>query len=174
LEIPLFFRTIETTALSIWLRDSTSLWAYPMVLLFHTLGLVMLAGPSIVLDLRILGVAPQLPVAPMARFHKLVWLGFWITLASGVLLLIAYPTKAFTDPVFYVKIACVVGAMVCVQKIHHRLFRPSEKQADQMASMAANLARLSLLFWAGAIIAGKFIEYTYRYVVHPSILPRIV
>ena len=174
MEIPMFFRTIELSPLSIWLRDSQSFWAYPVVLLAHTLGLVMLAGPSIVLDLRILGVAPQLPLSPMARFHKLVWWGFWVNLASGTILLIAYPTKAFTDPVFYVKMASVFGAMICVQKIHHRLFRPSATRTDEMALAARNLAKLSLLCWSGAIIAGKFIEYTYRYVVHPSILPRII
>jgi hypothetical protein len=150
------------------MRDSQSFLAYPMIILLHTLGLVMLAGPSIVLDLRILGVAPQLPLSPMQRFHKMVWWGFYINLISGTILLIAYPTKALTDPVFYLKMACVLGAMVCVQMIHHRLFRPSAEQADTMAFQSKNLAKISLLCWFGAIVAGKFIEYTYRYIVYPS------
>jgi hypothetical protein len=166
LAIPTFLRSIEASGLSMWMRDSTSLWAYPMVILFHTLGLALLAGPSIVLDLRILGVAPQLPLAPMESFHKIVWWGFYINLISGTVLLIAYPTKALTDPVFYLKMASVVGAMVCVQMIHNRLFRPAGADADKMAVYSTNLAKISLVCWFGAIVAGKFIEYTYNYIVY--------
>ena len=149
-----------------WMRDSQSFWAYPLVIPVHTLGLVMLAGPSILLDLRVLGVAAELPLSPLQRFHKMVWWGFYINLISGTILLIAYPTKALTDPVFYLKLACVVGAMVCVQKIHHRLFGVPGSEAVKMAARARNLAKISLACWFGAIVAGKFIEYTYNYIVY--------
>jgi hypothetical protein len=168
LVIPTFLRSIEGSGLSIWMRESQSLWAFPTVILLHTLGLVLIAGPSVVMDLRILGVAPQLPLSPMERFHKMMWGGFFLNLFSGVILLIAYPTKAFTDPVFYLKMTCVAGAVICMQMIHNRLFRPSTAQADKVAFRSRTLAKFSLVCWFGAIVAGKFIEYTYRYIVYPS------
>jgi hypothetical protein len=168
LGIPTFLRSIEASSLSMWMRESQSLWAFPAVILLHTLGLVLIAGPSVVMDLRILGVAPQLPISPLERLHKMMWGGFFLNLFSGVILLIAYPTKALTDPVFYLKMSCVAGAVVCMQMIHNRLFRLSAGQANTMALRSRNLAKVSLACWFGAIVAGKFIEYTYRYIVYPG------
>ena len=36
-----------------------------------------------------------------------MWAGFWVNAVSGVLLLIAYPTKALTNPLFYVKLVLI-------------------------------------------------------------------
>jgi len=54
----------ETNAFFIWLRESPSIWAYPSVFFVHTIGLIFTAGLSIIINMRILGLAPQLPVAP--------------------------------------------------------------------------------------------------------------
>jgi len=50
---------IETTALSVWVRESPSLWAFPFVLILHTVGMGFLVGTNIALDLRVLGFAPR-------------------------------------------------------------------------------------------------------------------
>jgi hypothetical protein len=46
---------IENTAFGIWVRESGSMWSYPMIITFHAWGMAMLAGLSAVIDLRILG-----------------------------------------------------------------------------------------------------------------------
>ena len=38
---------------------------------------------------RILGLAQNLPLAPMERFYRVMWIGFWINVGSGIVLLIA-------------------------------------------------------------------------------------
>jgi hypothetical protein len=100
-----YLALIENSALSEWIRGSESLFAFPAIITLHTIGMGFLAGGSAAIDLRILGFAPQIPLRTMARFLPLLWLAFVVNAATGTLLLIAYPTKALTNPVFYVKLS---------------------------------------------------------------------
>lgn len=153
--------------MSVWLRESPSLLAYPSFLAAHTIGMAFLAGPNVAIDLRILGVAPRLPLAPLERFFRLMWLGFAVNVISGVVLLVAYPTKALTDPVFYIKLGFVVLAVTYMQLIRNRVFRVLPLADEFVVTKGKFLAVASLFCWAGAITAGKFMEYTYRYLVYP-------
>lgn len=77
---------LEATALSIWLRESSTIWAYPTVLTLHTIGLAVLVGASAALDLRLLGFGSAIPLATFAKAFRVIWIGFWINAVSGVLL----------------------------------------------------------------------------------------
>src|SRR5436309_12171806 len=98
------FSWIETSALSSWIRESPSLWAFPFILILHTVGMGFLVGPNVAMDLRILGFAPRIPLSLFEKFFGVMKVAFVINVISGVLLLIAYPTKALTNPLFYVKL----------------------------------------------------------------------
>src|SRR5215467_15346560 len=113
---PLFLKTIEDTGISTWLRESESPFAFYFVLLFHTFGLALLVGANAVIDLRLLGIQREIPLAPLKRLFNIMWVGFAINAASGVLLLIAYPTKAFTNPVFYLKLTLIALAVLVMAK----------------------------------------------------------
>src|SRR5438034_10496776 len=119
---PLFLQTIEDTGLSTWLRESESPFAFYFVLLFHTFGLALLVGANAVLDLRLLGVQREIPLAPLKRLFGIMWSGFAINAASGVLLLIAYPTKALTNPVFYTKLTLIALAVWVMTKLNSQVF----------------------------------------------------
>jgi hypothetical protein len=62
-----FLARLEQSGFSTWVRESTSVWAYPTVLFLHTLGLGFLVGASMVIDLRLLGFSNELPIAPMKK-----------------------------------------------------------------------------------------------------------
>ena len=79
----------ETNGFLIWLRESPSIWAYPTVFFLHTIGLIFTAGASIIINTRLLGAMPQLPVAPFARFFRPIWIAFWVTAISGVIMVAA-------------------------------------------------------------------------------------
>src|SRR5207253_7806006 len=106
-EPALLLQTIEESGLSTWLRESESPFAFYFVLLFHTFGLALLVGANTVIDLRILGVAREISLAPLKRLFRIMWIGFGINALTGVLLIIAYPTKALTNPVFYLKLTFI-------------------------------------------------------------------
>src|SRR5438270_6343899 len=67
---------LENTSLSTTLRDSPNVFLYPTILAFHTLGLAFFVGLSSAIALRVLGVAPGLPLAPFRQFYPVMWLGF--------------------------------------------------------------------------------------------------
>src|SRR3954454_6181925 len=99
---------IENRGFGIWVRESGSLWPYPTIIFLHSLGLSVLVGINAALDLTLLGLAPGLPFRPLEKLFPIMWAGFWINTASGVALLIADATTLAANPVFYVKMACVV------------------------------------------------------------------
>lgn len=162
---PEFLRTIEQSGLAAWMRESDSFLAYPAIITLHTFGLALLVGLSAAICLRLLGVAPGIPLAPLERFFPLIWLGFWVNAVTGVMLVISYPTKALTDPVFYVKLGFIAAAMVYMQLIRNRVFRHANPAP---AANGKHLAAVLLLMWFGAIFAGKFIEYTYTNLIYPG------
>src|SRR5436190_23542285 len=102
-----FLAWLESTAASEWVRGSPSLFAFPGILSCHTVGMGLSAGINAAIAFRILGVAPNVPIQEMKRFLPIMWFGFWLNFASGIILLIGYPTKALTNPVFYLKLVLV-------------------------------------------------------------------
>ena len=142
-----FLIWLEATALSTWVRESASVFAFPSILSLHTVGMGLVAGLSAAIALRILGFAPQVPFAEMQRFLPVMWFGFWLNAISGVFLLIAYPTKALTNPVFYLKLLFIGLAVTSAIKA--------------MPKGSKLWASLSLAGWTGAITAGRLLAYTY-------------
>lgn len=182
-----FFTWLESTAFSVWMRESPSVFAFPIILAVHTIGLGLLAGINAALDLRLLGVAARIPLSEFRRFWPLLWLGFWLNVISGLALIAAYPTKALTNPIFYVKLGLVAAALAILRRVHgfltasafvpagvdvrHGQSFPAALDSTLVAGTAApvvprlerakKLAVASLMCWAGAIGAGRFLAYTY-------------
>ena len=156
-----FFYWIETSAFSIWTRESTSVFAFPTFLIVHAVGMALVAGMNAAIDLRILGFAPRVPLTKMKRFVPLIWAGFWISLASGAILLIAYPTKALTNPVFWAKMVFVAVGLVQLRIIDRRLLGDPGLDGQSLPTTARRLAWGSLACWVGAIFTGRFLAYTY-------------
>ena len=154
-----FFAWLEESALGEWIRGSESLLAFPGILVLHALGMAGLVGGSIAIGLRILGVAPNIPVGGMAGFLKILWIGLILNVLSGVLLVIAYPTKAMTNPVFGLKMALVVLGFFSLRMIVREVFAAGPVTA--LSGRAKFFAALSLACWVGAIVAGRFLAYTY-------------
>jgi hypothetical protein len=151
-----FFAWVEGSALSIWLRESESLLAFPGVLTVHALGLAFAVGTSVAVDLRLLGFLPGVPLAAMARFLPVFWAGLAANVVSGVLLLIAYPTKALTNPIFLVKMLCIGGAVAILLVVRRAVLT-----APQPGRRGTGLAVASLGLWFGAIASGRLLAYTY-------------
>jgi hypothetical protein len=153
------FMGIETSAVSTFLRESPSLWVFPFILILHTWGLAFLAGSNIVLDVRVLGLVPDIPLRSLERYFLVMWTAFWVNAVSGVLLLIAYPTKALTNPLFYVKLTLIAIAFVTAHRIRRRL-HGGPGDAPYEASRLRLLATVSLVCWVAAIPAGRLLAYT--------------
>jgi len=148
-----FFIWVESSWFSVWVRDSPSLLAFPAILTAHTIGLGLIAGMDIAHDLRVLGAAPRIPVVEFNRFLPIMWFGLWLNVITGICLIIAYPTKALTNPVFYLKLTLIAIALL--------MMKPIRRAVAAGAGSTKRLAVASLVCWAGAITAGWLLAYTY-------------
>jgi hypothetical protein len=157
-----FLAFIENSALSEAIRGSESLLAFPGIITVHALGLGFLAGGSAAINLRILGFAPGISLKAMGRFLPVVWLAFAANAVSGTLLLIAYPTKALTNPLFYIKLCLVALAMGLVYRIGRTVLRNPDGDPS-VAATGKILALASLATWIAVIMAGRFLAYTHTW-----------
>jgi hypothetical protein len=151
-----FTTWLENTAPSIWVRESPTLWAFPFILIVHAWGMGFLAGGNAAVDLRVLGIARTIPLPAMGKFYPVMWFGFVINAISGVLLLIGYPTKALTNPVFYLKLLCIAVGMVLMVWLRRNAVRNAAAPSPRARAFAA----FSLLVWAVAIVSGRLLAYT--------------
>jgi hypothetical protein len=168
LALPLVLKSIEESGFSTWMRESDSPFAFYFVLLFHTFGLSLLVGANALVDLRLLGFFRSIPLAPLKRFFRIMWVGFGINATTGLLLLVSYPTKALTNPDFYLKLTIIGVAIWIVTRLQKHVFGDTSATEAEMMAKGASLARWSLLLWVGAISAGRLLAYTYTYITFPS------
>jgi hypothetical protein len=155
-----FFLSIEGSPLSVWMREATTLWAFPFVLILHTVGLAFLVGVNVAIDLRVLGGAMGVPLLSLRRYYRWMWAGFWVNAFSGVLLLIAYPTKALTNPLFYLKLTLIGIGLVLAAKIRRYVTGGTVGATDSAPRHLRILAAASLLIWVASITTGRLLAYT--------------
>ena len=157
-----FLLWLENTWLSQWVIGSPSMFAFPGIISLHAIGMGFAVGISAAIDLRILGIAPGVPLSEFRRFLPILWAGFWVNAVSGVLLLIGYPTKALTNPVFYLKLLCIFIAMALLVRIDRRIVDGPVAQGEAVYwRQLRRLATVSLACWTIAIFAGRLLAYTY-------------
>jgi hypothetical protein len=155
-----FFQWLETGAFSTWLRESPSIMVFPFILILHTVGLAFLVGANVAINGRIVGLARGKPLQSMRRYYRAMWAGFWVNAFSGVLLLIAYPTKALTNPVFYLKLTLIAAALVLASAIRKRSVQTPVAAGAVAPHRLRALAIAGLACWLIAITAGRLLAYT--------------
>ena len=168
--VPAFLNTIEQTGFSIWIRESESVFAYYLILVLHTIGLSFLVGTSALVAFRLLGMAPALPLPPLRQLYRLIWGGLWLNVMSGMLLLFAYPTKALTNPVFYLKLALVALAVWSMMGIERRFLGDASDVDPALMAKARWLAVASLLLWCAVVGTGRLLAYTSSYILYGKIM----
>jgi hypothetical protein len=153
-------RWLEGSALGVWTRESPSIWAYPTVLTLHTVGLGMLVGANAVIDFRLLGFAPRLPIPSLDPLYRFMSAGFAINAVTGVMLFASDATAKARQPVFYIKLALIALALVTTAVIRRTVAgAPALRGGETRPEPGRRLAALSLLLWAGAITAGRLMAY---------------
>lgn len=148
---------LDATPLSIWLKESPSVWSNPMVLTLHTMGLSVLVGACGVLDLRLLGVSRGIPLAAFRWVFRAVAIGLSVNLVTGVLLFIKNPIAWATSVPFLVKMLLVVASVATVVPI--RRFVLSDAANGEVTGSIRGLAVVSIVAWSAAVTAGRLLAY---------------
>ena len=158
-----FCRWLETTEWSIALHES--LWVYPIVESVHVLTLCLFVGMTVILDLRLLGVTMRrVPVSEIAtRLRPWSGVGFALMVVTGALLFYAIPVRTYLNIFFRLKVAMLILAGLNAWFFHSRIYRRiAEWDLDAVTPKAARVAGgISLLLWAGIIVAGRMIAYNW-------------
>jgi hypothetical protein len=155
-----FLVRIEESGFSQWVREADSLFAFPGILLLHTIGMGLVVGINAMFDLRVLGFAPLVRLRAFQRFFPVMWIGCWINAITGTILLAVNATKLTHNPDFYVKLAFIALAVINVQLLKQQVFG-SLSVPDEIApsTRARILAVTSMIFWIGAITSGRLLAY---------------
>ena len=148
---------LDATPLSIWLKESPSVWSNPMVLTLHTMGLSVLVGACGVLDLRLLGVSRGIPLAAFRWVFRAVAIGLSINLVTGVLLFIKNPITWAASVPFLIKMLLVVASVATVAPI--RRFVLSDAANGEVTGSVRGLAVVSIVAWSAAVTAGRLLAY---------------
>jgi hypothetical protein len=151
---------LSNTALAVWIRESTDIYAYTLILTLHAIGLATVVGISTVVALRLLGVGAGIPLALAGRFFKVLYIGFWINLISGLMLFIAESVKMAEMPAFWAKLFFVACGMVVARMMTVRVFGDTQMMASGVPNARARkLAWTSLTCWYLALIIGRLTGY---------------
>ena len=154
-----FFTLLEQSGFGQWVRDAPTIWAFPTILVLHTIGMGIVAGGSAMISLMILGFWPAVPIKPFARVFPWMWVAFWINAVTGTMMLVADATNKLTSLDFYIKMALVFAGMIILIRMRRQVFGDPQLDQIPLTGQAKVLARASLACWFGAITAGRLLAY---------------
>ena len=140
-------------------RDRAALTFMLLAPFLLTIGMGFVVGLNACMDLRILGFAPKLRLTAMEKFFPVLWFGFWLNAISGTILLGVDARAKLTNVDFYVKMVFIALAVINLRMLKTQVFRTPGIDKGPLSSRAKLLAVTSLIFWLGAITAGRLLAY---------------
>jgi hypothetical protein len=152
-------RWLEST--SIAQAISTSIWMYPTFESLHYVGLALLLGGIMLIDLRLLGFARSLPLRTMITLLPWVWIGFVINVVTGTLMFIYGASSFALNPAFQLKLVLMALAGVNALLFTIAAARSGNEWVSSGDTPVAikTIATLSMVFWVGVMTAGRWMAY---------------
>jgi hypothetical protein len=149
------------TAYAFWLVDHFH-WMWPMLETLHFIGMALLVGIVSILDLRMLGVAKGLPIAPLQRLVPWAVFGFVINLLTGLIFVSSAPGNYNTSIAFRLKVLFILLAGLNVLAFYvtgiSRAVDALGPGADAPRS-AKVVAGISLFLWVGVMFWGRMLPF---------------
>jgi Family of unknown function (DUF6644) len=142
-----------------WVQTiSTTAWLYSSISVVHYFTLFILVGTSVLVDLRVLGLAARRqPVVEFAaQVFPWMWTAFGFAVLSGFLMFTTDAGDYLPDTVFEVKMTVILLALIFTIVVQVMIQRRGLEGGQQpsLPGWAKAMAVLSLIFWIGSILAG--------------------
>ncbi len=129
-------------------------WAYPALEVVHIVGIALLLGNLVALELRVFGRAAALPVQPLARLSLTIALaGFALAAASGLLMFATRPAELVANRVFVIKMGLLMAAGCNAAWFHGR------HSLARLDALARVQMLLSTAIWLAVVFCGRWIAY---------------
>ncbi len=149
---------LENTAVAVMVQES--LWGYPIVLSSHAVGMAILVGIVLMINFRVLGLAPKVPVSALKTMYKVALIGLVINVVSGSMLFVANADAFFESTPFMLKIILLIVGTTLLVMLSRRIFVPNDAAQDYAPTRQARLlALISSIAWVGVIVMGRLIAY---------------
>jgi hypothetical protein len=162
MDIVAFLKSLEASGLATGIRDS--LWLFPLIESTHVIGLALVFGTIVIIDLRLLGIAStQRSFKRMASdILKWTWAAFALTALTGTLMFITNALVYYHNSFFRTKMLLLVLSginMLIFELTAGRTIHNWDK-APSAPSAGKAIAAVSLVMWISIIIMGRLIGFT--------------
>jgi uncharacterized protein DUF6644 len=153
-----FFTWCENSGLGGTIRSSS--WLFPVIEAFHLLGLAVIGGAVLVVDLRLFGFGlRRQPVAQLAQdAQRWLILSLMVMIATGSLLFTSEAIKCYYHPAFWMKMTSLFLAIVFTFTVRRKVAMADETRVSPLWSKL--VALVSVTLWAGVGIGGRWIGFS--------------
>ncbi|PJI85945.1 hypothetical protein BC777_2295 [Yoonia maricola] len=151
--------SLNATALNGFVMDNR--FVFPLLEMSHFMGLCLLFGSLLVVDLRIVGLARSVPIDRVDVFVRFALIGFAINLVTGLLFIVGDSDRYLVNNAFWAKMGLIVLAGLNTAYFVRRI-KPQMDAGVTSADLIGGahvIAWLSLIIWSCIIILGRFIPY---------------
>ena len=150
------FQAIENSGVGESIRESK--WLFPVIECFHLLGLAVIGGAILIVDLRLLGLGLRRQPIPEIARNVQPWLAgsLVVMLISGFLLFTSEATKCYYHEAFWIKMSSLLLAIVFTFTVRRKT--AMKKDAGPLLSRA--VALISVALWSGVGIGGRWIGFS--------------
>jgi len=161
-ELKQFALWLSTTSPSVYIQEHNT-WAIPVIQSIHIMGIALVMGSVLMIDLRILGWAwvDQTLRQTTNRFGPWLTGALWLLLVTGILMVIGEPVRELVTFSFWLKMALVaIGALVAIA--FQRALRQHEQRWETTLVHNRSIKALAIatfLIWVCIIFLGRLIAY---------------
>ncbi|NKB38372.1 MAG: hypothetical protein GKR93_14615 [Gammaproteobacteria bacterium] len=151
-----FLLSIESSTLAQLMKQVG--WLFPGAEIFHFIGLCLLIGSLLIVDIRLLGLADEVSMDAVYKFLPIAVLGFFINLLTGILFFFNDPFRYYPNIAFRIKLVLILLAGINALYFMVTAHRHPDL-ASKGDSKLKTVAALSLLLWFSVIVCGRMIPY---------------
>lgn len=156
-----FVAWVEQSSLGIWMMDS--IWGYPIVLSTHAVGMAIVVGTVLMIDLRLIGFVGKAPLDSFKNIFFITWIGVALNLLSGVALFASDPEKFTFHPLFWAKIVLMLVGVFFVFLLWSQVHKEGaggDADFDPSTRLKV-MAWVSMFTWFLVIVTGRLVGYEF-------------
>jgi hypothetical protein len=152
------FVYIQKTELVTKFRESD--YGFVIALAIHTFGLSFLLGANTIVSIRLLGIAPTIPLKPLRKLFPYMWLGLILAAISGVALGAAHASTRLLNPITGFKLLVIFVATPIMWKMQKKIFDEPNLSDATLPQNARMIAASQLVLWLTVMVVGRMIAYS--------------
>jgi hypothetical protein len=152
---------LEETALAKYLRGSVT--AYPLVNTGHLIGIALLVGSSIPLNLRIAGLWRSVELEPLRRvLNRSFDAGLALAIGFGILLFLPRASQYIRSGLFIAKMAALAAGILLslvTRRAYGRALPVAPGSRGALPMHLRIMAGGSIAIWLSVLVLGRLVGY---------------